>query len=128
MKRISLKRLQARFIEIVSAYLSAHGMDQQDLARKVRIDPVVLSNLMKFKRVLSGYYVAHFIAEGVMTRDQIYDGNPASEREREFWATVPGLLQDRELCVLVHQAKSLGIDPKESLKHSIELVIKAKTS
>lgn len=119
-KRVMVERLQGRFVEVVTAYIDVHQIDQKKLAGKLEMDAAALSRLLKYdpargryKHPLSTHYLAPFIESGVVRVSEIYDGQPQADSEKRFWMIMM-LLEHydflTELDVLIAREGSQGVE------------------
>lgn len=84
-KKLDLKRLQPKFIAIVTHHMERNNIDQKTLARKLELNEGVLSNLLNRKRPLTANYLMPFFFRGIIMPEEIMDGQANSDREKEFW-------------------------------------------
>lgn len=84
-KRTKVDRLARKFSQLVRDYLASHNMDQGQLAARVGLNRSHVCSLVNGNRSLSTYYVWHFLRGGVFKVDELYDGQPESKTEEEFW-------------------------------------------
>jgi len=108
-KRILLERLQDRFGELVESYLAEHDMTQGELAKRVNLQRTHLNALVNGKRSLSAYYVLQFIRAGVFSMAEIYDHDPETRAEEEFWA-LASEAENHALLRKIAQLRKRGVD------------------
>jgi hypothetical protein len=122
MRRVDLSRLQDDFVRIVQRYIDKHGMERQKLAKKIRLHPVEISNLMMvnsetgaYRRKLTANYLMPFIQGGVIRVADIDDGNPKNKSEVEMWSMARIFERTMEL-------KNLGANPEAIMELAISAI------
>jgi len=108
-KRLTLERLQDRFMGLIQRHLDENDQTQGELAEQLQMQRTHLNMLLNGTRPLSAYYVMKCIQRGVFKVADIYDGNATTKREEEFWATA----SEAENHALLHRIARLrrkGID------------------
>ena len=102
-------------------------MDQQKIAEIVGIDPVVLSNLMQYRRVLSAYYLRHFILEGIIMKDEINAGKAETAKEKEFW-TIAKVLHKKQTLLRMAYLEEIGGNADNAIEREIATIESLKKS
>ena len=89
-KRLNLKRLQKKFIQLVLEYMAKNDLNITELAKLAGLQRSHISNLLNQSadRPLTAYYIQIFIRKGIFKMADIYDGQPESKRESDFWDQV----------------------------------------
>ena len=86
---ILVTRLQERFIALCWLWFAENRGNQTTLSKKVDTSQSRISELLNpdksKRRPLSMYFVGKFIKRGIFMVNDIYDGRPESEAEREEW-------------------------------------------
>ena len=118
MKRIDLSRLQGRFQHLVGRYMAQHDINQTELARLVGMQRSHVSALLtrnpNAQRKLTAYYLYQFIRRGIMTKKDVYDGQPETDREEEFWGTASEM-ENLALLKRIARLRKKGIDVEKIL-------------
>ena len=111
MKKIKLIRLWDKFITLALAYMSDHGITQQELADMVGMQRSHLNALLNRSdgRPFTAYYLLKFIRAGVISVAQIRDNNEDCDREKEFWMQAKES-ENLKLLGKIARIRALGTD------------------
>jgi hypothetical protein len=137
-KRIILSRLQNRFIRIVKDYMRINGLNQTEMAKMVGMPRHVLNYLLhnSIHREFSVHYLRPFINMGIISVNEIYDGDPETMKEKAFWDDVKKKkriidfsLKETELMKSVMKDKKyirLALKNKDAIGEFLEIIKKQK--
>lgn len=125
MKNINLHRLQSRFIQNMIQFSRDNKFTHKALAAKIRQNESILCDILNNKRVLSALYLLPALEGGIMTVDDIYDGQPETPREAAFWARQRNT-ENPELMKLANRIIDAGGDPIAILELQAELLERKK--
>ncbi len=110
LNKVNLSRLQEKFGILVRDYLHKNNMNQLELSIKLGFPNSRLSDLLskaaqtsQYRKPLTAYYLISFIEGGVMSADDIYDGQGDDDpREKGFWR-VARVLSNTKVNELIDQ-------------------------
>ena len=112
-KKLNINRLRPRFIELVKERIEDGRIPSQVwLSEKTGIKEGHLSYLLNEKRPLTANYIDPLIKKGIIDVDDIYDGNPESAREEEYW----GQAQQYKHSVMLYKIQTeSGLNDEEMI-------------
>lgn len=133
--RLLIPRLQARFIELLRAYMRDHDLNMKEVAAIARIDYPTLNRTTlvnktdgSYKHPLSALYIFRAIRAGLFSVADIYDEKAETPNEKEFWAD---LKQEQNQVTIdadifeMFKDLTVGLNQKHLLRATIAMMIEA---